>query len=356
MWLRYGGNEIGNANRVMSYLRNGLVTGGGVSITPFDCDCSATNGETYVTPQADDAPWYEVGRPASTEFFGFMPTSIEMTGPWERAATARANYGSSLGCLRLRGRSVGVRGVLVASSGRGMAWGSAWLSEVLSDCSCSLADLCLAVTCDAGASFDAVQSDTFYGDDNPFRTLMRVGLVDGPLVRPYPEGDCTRVMEASFQLASEQGWLYADDEEVIDNTLASARSGLAETESWMSGAALRVTIRAGSPATIGSVAVTVKPTAGGVCPVVASPTPCMSWTVTGLPPGTVLIVDGTTQTVEVREESSGLLVGGLELLTFTGPFLWGDVSPCSQACVEATPTGTMNADSRVLVEMIRREV
>jgi hypothetical protein len=354
MWLRYGGHEIGNANRVMAYLRNGLVKGGGATVTPYDCSCTAIGG-TYFSPQTDDADWFENGRGASGEFMGFMPTSIEMTGPWERMATTRANYGSVLGCARLRGRSVGVRGVLVASSGRGMAWGSAWLSEVLSDCSCSLEDLCLAVSCDSGPSFDAVQSDTYYAD-NQFRTLMRVGLVDGPIVRPFPEGDCTRVMEASFQLASEQGWLYADDEELIDNTLAATRSAVGTTEDWMSGAALRFTIRAGSPSIIGSVAVTVKPTLGGVCPVSGNPAACASWTVAELPPGTVLVVDGTTQTVEVRVESSGVLLGGLEYLTFTGPFQFGDVAPCSQACIVATPTGTMNTDSRVLVEMIRREV
>lgn len=355
MWLRYGGNEVGNANRTMAYLRNGLVRGGGVKITPYTCDCAVVDGVTYVTPQVDDAPWFENGRAAATEFFGFMPTSIEMTGPWERQATARANNGSVLGCARLRGRSVGVRGVLVASSGRGMAWGSAWLSEVLADCSCSLEDLCLAVSCDSGPSFDAVQTETYYADA-PWRTLMRVGLTDGPIVRPFPEGDCTRVMEASFQLASEQGWLYADDQELIDNTLAAARSAVGTTEAWMSGAALRFTIRAGAPSTIGSVAVLVRPTLGSVCPPTGSPTACASWTVTGLAAGQVLVVDGTTQTVEVREESSGLLVGGLELLTFTGPFSFGDVAPCSQVCVQATPSGTMNANSRVLVEMIRREV
>lgn len=353
MWLRYGGHEIGNADRVLSYLRNGLVSGGSAVITPYDCSCTAIEG-TYVTPQVDDAPWFEDGREASEEFMGFLPTSIEMTGPWERVTTARSGDGSALGCARLRGRSVGVRGVLIATSGRGMAWGSAWLSEVLSDCSCSLADLCLAVSCDSGPSFDAVQSDTYYAD-NQFRTLMRVGVVDGPVITPFAEGDCTRAMQASFQLASEIGWLWADDETLIDDTLVSSRSAVGETEEWMSGAALRITVRAGAPSVLSSVAVTVKPTLGGVCPVTASPTPCASWTVTNLPPGKLLVVDGTTRTVEVRDEGSGLIVGGLEYLTFTGPFLWGDVAPCSQVCVEATPTGTVNTDSRVLVELVRRE-
>lgn len=354
MWLRYGEHEIGNANRSLSYLRNGLMKGGNALVTPYTTSCTAVGG-TYVTPQADDAPWFENGRAASSEFLGFLPTSIEMTGPWERQVTPRANNGSVLGCQRLRGRSVGVRGVLLASSARGMAWGGAWLSEVLSDCSCSLADLCLAVSCDSGPSFDAVQSATYYAD-NQFRTLMRVGITDGPIITAPPDGDCSRVMDASFQLASEQGWLFADDQVLIDATLASSRSALGTTEAWMSGAALRFTIRAGSAAVLGSVAVTVKPTRGGICPVTLSPTPCASWTVTGLYPGTTLVVDGTTQTVEVRGEASGEVVGGLELVTFTGPFQFGDVDPCSQVCVQITPSGVMNTNSRVLVEMIRREV
>lgn len=354
-WLKFGGHEIANYNRTVSYIENGLIRDGRVNAAP-GCGCDAIDEGPYDTPATDEAPWYTSARPESGDFLGMILDRIDINGPFARSVTARGGNGSVIGPERLRGRVLSFRGILYAASPQAMDYGKRWLAEALRDCGslCGLGDLCLLPACPEGEA----------DEDQFFRTLKRTALIDGPTEVEIPGIPCDLITRMDWQMGAEVGYLYADPELCMDEQVIVAEETeccILSTEEWIGSATAVVTITAGSPNRVEGLRIVATPTKNDVCPPnpdLAQATPCSEFVVSGLKPGTQLVIDGTERTVEVREVTSGRVVGGLEVVTpEAGLFDWIDVGACSSMCICASVDagGQVNADTRVSVEQVLRE-
>lgn len=257
-WMRYGGMEIGNEARTLAYIRAGLL--GDSRVHARDCACDVLEDEygPFVDPVTDEAPWYTSARAESGDFLGLLIDRIELTSPWARSVTARGGSGSVLGPQRLRGRVVSVTGNLYAASPEAMDYGKRWLSEVLRDCNSldGIGDLCLMPECPED------------GVVNMFRTLKRAALIDGPTEVLYPGVDPCVLTGVRFQLATEVGWLFTDDEVCMEDqaiTAGETECCMLTTEEWIGDATARIEIVAGAPNRVESLRVIATPTNAETC-------------------------------------------------------------------------------------------
>lgn len=352
-WLKFGGHEVANFNRTVAYIENGLLRDGRVNAAP-GCGCDAIDEGPYDTPATDDAPWYVAARPESGDFLGMILDRIDMNGPWARGVTARGGDGSVIGPQRLRGRVLSFRGILYAASPQAMDYGKRWLSEALRNCDsmCGLGDLCLLPACPEG------EADT----DQFFRTLKRAALIDGPTEVQIPGVPCDLITQMDWQMAAEVGYLYADPEVCLAETVIAVDETeccILSTEEWIGDATAKLVVKAGSGGAVSGLRFTATPTSGGVCPVAATntATPCSDFTINNLQPGTDLVIDGAERTVEVRYSGSQRPIGGLEVVTpAEGLFQWIDAGACSELCLCFDATGaTVNADTKVSIDTYLRE-
>ena len=181
--------EIWNHNRTLAYMRgdplNG-VPGLRQPTTSVETGCSCESGQPlfcdqgsgpdgeYVSVEADDAPWYDPAVPESVEFAGLFVTAIEgFDSPVRRDVREGAIAGSSLGPLRLAGRTITVTGWLRAKTCCAAEYGLSWLTEALiggTNCdNCSLGDLRMLKCCPPAEDSECHVSDVSTGQ-----------FVDGP--------------------------------------------------------------------------------------------------------------------------------------------------------------------------------
>lgn len=191
--------EIANANRSSDYLSAGLLTG--VSVSSAVCECAATDDGPYVSPTDDPAPWYDAAREESGEFLGLLASEIRLDPVAVRSITPKLSGGATVGRIYLRHRILSVRGIMLASSAQGMAYGERWLADVLAGrivgCSTDTARVLLA--CPSGSA------------SAQFRTLRRIGIVDGPTYGPAETQPECYLQEVMFQVASGVPWLFSDE-------------------------------------------------------------------------------------------------------------------------------------------------
>lgn len=199
-YLEFGGIEIANENRTADYLNAGLLTG--VTVSAANCSCSATDDGPYDSPALDPAPWYDSSRPESAEFLGLLAGEVRLDPVAIRSVVPKASAGSTIGRLYLRHRIVSCRGVLLASTAQGMAYGERWLADVLAGqiIGCAPDTVRILLACPSGSA------------TAQFRTLRHVGVVDGPTFGPAQELPECYIQEVLFQLASGTPWLYADEQ------------------------------------------------------------------------------------------------------------------------------------------------
>lgn len=356
-WLCFGGTEIANEARTLTYIRRGLAGRGwnvparhplltsenchdevtddayvdeyddvydGTGVTVCDpvdrldprnllcfCEDAVDAGEQFVDPATDEAPWYVAGRTESEEFLGVLPVSIVRRPSLSRPVTATTR-GSLFGPLSLGSQFVEVTARLVASSDAGMAWGERWLLDALAAPSCDdLAELQMILACGTGV-----------------RSLVNAGLVDTPVFSDEGDMPSCKLRTVSLQFASEAPWHFGEGEIVFSGALSSSLSGEASTEEWAGDGALVLEVLAGPDA---SVRLTIKP---GEC---GSGRPACFDVTASIPGGHRLVIDSRTRTLEVIHTATGESAGGLEFLTYTGTFTWPEVGPCSTVCVSATP-------------------
>lgn len=95
----------------------------------FTADLLFTNGEGYLSPQSDPAPWYDPNVRDSEAFFGVV--GLEITGAEDstRSATVTAAVagGGAVSRLRFGPRTIVVRGLAVAADSCGLEVGLNWL-------------------------------------------------------------------------------------------------------------------------------------------------------------------------------------------------------------------------------------
>lgn len=338
--------EIANAARTYAYLKRFLPTK--VWVAPDACTtCWAING-TYGSPASDGAPWYDAARASSAFFYGLVLDSIVIPPALSRSAKALANGGQTLGRLITKGRIVQASGAMFGANESALEYGGHWLAKALAgDCGdpCGLSDLCLLPACpELNATIR-------------WRHLPQSGLIDGPTIA-VPDGiDGTLMRTVAFQIGSQGGYLFADPTTLLSRGLPAATMvcGTASTTQWLGDATVRITVVAGGPSFVTGLSISASPLRSNEsCP---SPSPPeVSFTVPSIPPGSKLVIDGSTRTVQVIEVASGNIIGGLDVLNTGGnPLDWVDIGQCARACVCIRAT-TVNAGTTVLIEQLDRDL
>lgn len=345
-YLVFGGREIANSARTLAYLRSFMPMQVQARSDP-NCSCPAITG-TYGSPYSDSAAWYDASRPESGLFYGLLLDSLVIPPAMSRPAKARASGGQSLGRLVVRGRTIQASGAMYGASEMALEYGTRWLAAALKgDCDdpCGLSSACLLPAC----------PDT--GQPARWRHLYGAGLIDGPTVSTISGSNGCIFRTVAFQIGAETGYLFADPVTLVNQNLPASTTicGKASTTQWIGDATTRITITTGGPRYVQGVSISASPLRSNeTCP--SSSAPVVSFTIAQIPPGTTLVIDGTTRTVEVREVASGLLVGGLDVVATGGvPMDWIDIGQCANACICVSAT-TVNANSKILIEKIDREI
>lgn len=357
-WMRYADIEIGNANRTLTYVRRmnepGLTAELSLSLSGdfFDarnlrCWCEATDEGPYISPAADDAPWYSTS--VSGEFMGFLPAQIRVGEVLQRAAIPRARGGATIGRVRPKPRLVQVTGFLIASTARGMAFGERWMADALQGTleGCGEDDLELLPACPPE------------GEDGEFRTLRRVGVVDLAGAIEIPGVAECLMQQYAFQMVAGDPYFVTAP---VTRRAPSTPSGVQETSyvsSCTGETAAIVTIYSGTAAIDGLV-IRAEDCAGYSDTYVDNYSfagnAWAEYTVVDLPADSTLVIDASNETVRATD-SSGNSIGGVEFLEWMGPFRWIRSTNCVTQCVYSDATGaTVNGSTTVMVETVDREV
>jgi hypothetical protein len=368
-WAYWDGVELFNSLRTTEYIRNGLA-GGRVTAQQCACDESLSvnpdgDVETYVSPAADPAPWYDPDDPASGEFLGFLVQIGGLGATLSRTAHPRSSGrgGASLSRLRPKERTLTVTGHLVAATSRGQDYGMRWLASRLStSLSCDFCDL---------ATMEVQLAEPAEGQDpSEVRwTLRDVGVLEGPTYQDEGQQSCTELRAFDLTLVSEHPYLYKLGEvclppqgfplpavpcmdfcdwwqteyslccDMAPTPLIDDLAAVIEVYAGFRPVSLDVTTRSGACSGAGSA--------------VAARIP-----VVGLPAGSTLTIDSSTSRITVVRPD-GVAEDGFKyvLLGEETPFDWmalrcGDPS-C--VCIEARACG-VNEDTIVEISLVRRRL
>lgn len=355
-YLCYAGVEVSNEVRVADYVNNVGVPHVTMS---RECPCPALDFGYggYDTPATDPAPWQEDTRPESNDFLGFRAEGIELPPVFSRNIKQRGGNGSAVSSLIAKGRVLGVSGSMWASSAEGMAYGERWLSEVLrgSPCvggGCPADDLKILPACPELESYE---------DDRYFRTLVNVGVVDGPLFSPLqsPNHEHT-IQQAAFTLVSTQPWLYHPptrclDAEILSPYYAGSLGCALTTPEWMGEGTFVIDITNIGTSNMEDITITGQISLSGSCPVSGTGTSVpytFSYTIETLEPEDRIVIDGMRRQVRHYDASEKTAASGYSHITFTGPWKWPDVGPCTTMCLNID---TVAGEGEVTVDSVLRE-
>lgn len=235
------GTEIVNSARTTAYLKAGFgppnlkVVG--------DCGCPEDQLREligcdvlpYTTPTDDLAPWFDPAFPESADFAGFYPHTFEgLESTYTRDVTEIVTGGAVLGRLRAGPRTLLWRGWLFGRTCCSVAYGLRWLTSTLRQAKCGAEcggeKLDLLVCCPPESVSD-VAADCGCGDldpvgipldDDAFRTLYNVGLVEGPLIKGERRSSCragcgcSNIMEIEWSMVAGNPHMYRQPVLVAD--------------------------------------------------------------------------------------------------------------------------------------------
>lgn len=337
-FLCLAGQEVSNHARVANYINNvGLPVA--LYDVPVDCACSALD-TGFSLPTTDPAPWYEITRPDSADFFGFMAASVNVSPVASRSVQENGRWGSFLGPYRAAGRAVQVSGLMWARSAEGMAYGERWLTEVLrgSPCSnwdCPEDDIVILPACPESEGYDSAPY---------FRTLVNGGLVDGPQFSAFSQSspECI-VQQASFVLVSSQPYLYHPPTRCWNQqSLATPLACALTTPTWMGEGTFRIEIENTDSTPTTDITISGKISLDGSCPVTGAGTSVpYSWVyeIPSLAAEDKIVIDGARRQVLYYDASEKYSKSGLPYITFEGPWKWPDVGPCTTMCLSVSASG-----------------
>lgn len=255
------GNELFNGARTKAYIDNGIFPKG------FTFHCQGCEGlidllpcidsrppsatGCYDLPETDGAPWYDPAVPESKNFAGLMVTEVTMSAPYSRTVTDNIGNGQTLGRLKLKGRTIVVRGWLVGKTCCATQYGLRWLTSALGEPSCgdscggceldfldccpniSGEDDCLTtIVNDQGQADDCTydvyvrqpDSTEFQRGQDFFRRMNGVGITDGPTVLQCKGRSCGcgcgGILEIEFTLNTESPYINHLGIPVLEKTAA----------------------------------------------------------------------------------------------------------------------------------------
>lgn len=344
-FLCLGSTEVSNDARVQAYVEANGITG----VTMGDCACAAYD-EGY-TNVIGEAPWYEPTRSESLDFMGFRADAINLLPTYGRRVTQVGRKGSQIGPLTTKGQIVSVAGTLWATSSDGMSYGERWLREVLkgSPCNgegCPGDDLIYLPSCPEDDGYDA---------DSRFRTLVNVGIVDGPVFSQVQELPECHIQQAVFTLVSSSPWTYHPTVRCLDAINLGEFYGdpldcSLTTPDWMGHGTFIIDIASIDTADVTDITITGRLSPEGNCDENSIP-PSFVYNIPILEPEDRVVIDGMRGQVLLYDASEKVSRPGLPLFDWSGPWIFPDVPPCSTMCITVSGSG----DAEVTVDSVLRE-
>lgn len=217
-YLALAGREIINSSRVRAYVQ---AIAPQLGLQPDCCDCDGLPeflGESYTTPLQDEPEWFVPYRTESAEFLGLIPLTFDGFDDSTRGASIVELSGDGGVATKPRqaARQMRVSALMVASTAKGLDYGTGWLRAALegSACpegNCAGDDLCFLSTCpepcDDPLTMDVLNLDYEHG------SVDRDWDFDGTTLITSYSG--TRILALT-------GWL---DGEPISRTLTGLTPG-----------------------------------------------------------------------------------------------------------------------------------
>jgi hypothetical protein len=196
-YLELGGVEIANVERVQKYVRN---TQCGIPLTQFeehDALHLALGQQDYVSPVADNAPWYDANTPDSADFLGLYPLGMSNVSDSTREApvTESVRSGGTVGAGRARTREMRITGFLVGRTQVAAEMGLAWLRAIAEGASCTTTSTAASTAGDMRYFLDLPDA---VGGLRLERHHYRTKVVSGPSViseRLFANGGYTITVE-----------------------------------------------------------------------------------------------------------------------------------------------------------------
>lgn len=216
-YLSFGGVEIFNLQRVTAYLKAfAPKIELNPDLVPTGLNTALGHG-AYVSPQADAAPWWRNTRPATSRFYGLLPSKVRGAEDSTREVEKTDLAGD--GAIHTRSRH-GSREILVKASAwaadeEAMSEGIAWLREVLAADACGTGGG-LGCTGHQISMFTAKPSTTVEAN-NLRRTYYKAQTLEGPLVKKETHVQSLVMWEIEFTL--EAGWPWAFTNNTLLTTL-----------------------------------------------------------------------------------------------------------------------------------------
>lgn len=349
-YICYAGTEVANHARVATYVSNALPE----ATMPLTCACAVLD-EGYESVSLDPAPWYESTRSDSADFLGFYAANISLLSPNSRESNESGRNGSALGPLRRKGRIVEVSGISNASSPRGQEYGERWLDAVLRGGSCvgegcPTSDLVLLRGCEEG-----------YETDADFRTLVNVGLMDGPVAVQLEDLPECKAQQVSFILQSTMPYLYHPTTRCLDGVSLASTYGdpldcSLTTPEWMGEGTFVIDITSTDTSDVEDIVISGRISPEG-CPATGdarSIPPAFTYRIPVLAPEDRIVIDGMRRQVRYYDASRKTTSPGLPFIDWEGPWEWPDNAQCGTSmCLEIE---ALVGDASVTVDSVLREV
>ena len=224
-YLSYGGVEVVNAERTAAYAEHSGATAL-ISHRYRAPDLPLVLGDDiYTSPETDGAPWVQAGVPWAEEFLGLYPLTIQGVddSTVTTSVTSLTDDGAIAAPPSHSAREIRVRGVLVATSARGLEAGAAWLRGVLDYSPCDPGQRCGEREASCYLAAPSLDSPAEHR-----RTFFRVSTLSGVrTVRDYaPRRGALR--EVEFLLVAGVPWGFTDLAAVVTSTGLSGTPGTAE--------------------------------------------------------------------------------------------------------------------------------
>ncbi|MBO0820404.1 MAG: hypothetical protein J2P26_06090 [Nocardiopsaceae bacterium] len=222
-WWSLAGTEIVNNNRAAAYAGTaGLV---------LECDTCpalpmALGHRAYVSPGVDPAPWWDdANARVAARVFGFVGLDLQGFGkaPTTRQVTQLVTGGGQLGPRSRTDREVTPKILLLAADEEAASYGLAWLASALRGSLCPDCDgdeMCVFTACPSRTS----------GGDREARSLLGVGLMEGPSVTAVHHFTSGVGWELDATLAAGAPWIYHPPAATV--TTAGATAGFVQVPAF----------------------------------------------------------------------------------------------------------------------------
>jgi hypothetical protein len=204
-WLQFAGVEMVNLARTAALCETMGIDAMWTEYSAVEWITNALAGTGYES--VANAPWYDAGYPASSEFAGIVPLSIAGLDDSTRESTTieYITDGGSSGKPRNKTKVIVANVAIMASTDRGADYGKRWLDRVLAGSSTNV------MFC-SGDDLRYFRYAQGAGVDAPDQLHRRdVTVTRGTSVTRKRTGDCSVVWMATFTWTANDPFEYTDE-------------------------------------------------------------------------------------------------------------------------------------------------